>query len=513
MPSPAFTIGTDYTTTPTIDPVFTQLAPGQTSNLYAPSHTIPPPYYSTLHATVSPSTGFHATGLAPTPSLTASISTSPSGSDEPPERLARLSGGPTMWDHKPAKMPHTQVYHPNPLYLAGVDPLLTTPSLPVSTPMDPSFPALLTPASLLTPALGMPTPVMSNPDFKPALGSLTDPRLQYHLPTFEETDQPLTSSAATSTFDLPAEAVQAALESRRRSSAGSWAGAFTKMTLADGTFATAMIPPTLTDPFTASQVASALPQHATYPMPMHGPTGIPNAEGMRAGSSDPREMWTMLMTDPHSQMHLPMASPVAMGPGPSTTRRSVVGIPARPQPQRSLSKSTSMPDLKTPPTEEPTPQLQPDGTYVGFPVDEAASSEWRREIRLRNAAFAMTAAPSLRRAPINSPGYPGPEGSVRPLPAGIQRNMALQQTLAPERSPSFGSLTPIVTPTSNPGSYITPTNVKAGLMMPMPVQVPLVDFSRKTGIRPGAKRLASQTLGGVGKEARFEIWDGEEEEA
>jgi hypothetical protein len=103
----------------------------------------------------------------------------------------------------------------------------------------------------------------------------------------------------------------------------------------------------------------------------------------------------------------------------------------------------------------------------------------------------------------------------RPVASVLQHNSALQQTLAPERVPSFGL-------TGMTQSYDNSIPTQPTMMRPGPSRLQQTTaLASGTGAasaipatvaRPGNKRLASSTLlSGEGKKATFTLFDGEDE--
>jgi hypothetical protein len=208
------------------------------------------------------------------------------------------------------------------------------------------------------------------------------------------------------------------------------------------------------------------------------------------------------------------------------------------------------------------------------------SNEWKKEIKQRQASFNMSmqhpgingkrgktgASSSLSPAefPFDqsqpqaqppasepSPSFPdyallttssapalGPDPVARPMASVFKRNQALDQTLGPERAPSFGihgqfDLGGGITPTSatfprimsqyrqqlsnlhhqtsgqaRQPSHLAPAQMYANYTH---TQQPGGKVTSASA-RPGNKRLASQTLTGAdGKRASFSMFDGEDE--
>ena len=308
----------------------------------------------------------------------------------------------------------------------------------------------------------------------------------------------------------------------RRASANAqmWAQNFQQMSLHD-----ARMPPS-SDPFTASQMAQQA--NATRP----GFPSMVSANGSHdkmPSLGDVKDLWKLFMSEPISGPVMASAQN-----GGENGENNGHPIPITPRPgmgPRAMSKSNSMPDLTSPiannqvffstylngPTPKPT---QPQSSYtqsqvpepapirddhvVPDEVDDMTMKRWRDQLKNRQVSFEF--APKLKAKiksnspadglgadkdntaasgdvkltsasgnpvtmqPVKVPAFAAP--SMRPRASVIQG--ALDQTLAPERAPSFGfdSL-----PTPMKGAF-TPRPSKFTSAM----------------ARPGNKRLASQTL-------------------
>ncbi|WOO78567.1 Cell wall integrity transcriptional regulator CAS5 [Vanrija pseudolonga] len=185
---------------------------------------------------------------------------------------------------------------------------------------------------------------------------------------------------------------------------------------------------------------------------------------------------------------------------------------------RGISKSNSMPDLTTPTTATAslssfpvhhgpggttntanmkTPTVH--GTHV---PSEASMSKWKAQIQERHAAFNMRLDPGKTEKLPNPTFATGAQRQMRPQLHPLMGSTALQQTLAPERTLSFGP------PAFDPfGVLMTP-----GVVL---VKTPTKLLSQES--RPGNKRQASQTLvpDAAGKRSVFTVWrddDGATEE-
>ena len=468
--------------------------------------------------------------LTATPSLT-SMTTSPSGSDEPLERRGSLSGSMT--------------YSSN-----WIDP---------STSMKRAVQPLQEPVQLQTPMqvpyTQMVQPDLANYTFGRHEGTI-DPRIQFRNPTtLEDEDDavaPLTAipNSAISLNQEDLEEMQQQLNQRRRSSAHIFG--FNQMSLGDPNNGENPIP----DPFTASMVAQEhqrklqqLQQHfaasAAGPGGPGNPALAPQAQnwapdqmpqGNGKGHGEAKELWKAFME--------PMADQNASSGPPPHLQGSFVPLnpyyakDSRPEmPPRSLSKSSSMPDLQSPITEPATLNLQPDQPARNRAAqdDTDAMKRWRSEIRDRQSqsVFSLSPSSSSTRMKIDPSAFlnaaTAAQSASRPMASVLQHSSALEQTLAPERTPSFGLdnlSTPMPAAFAFPGissnnSFTgkSPRSQLANNAAPPPASP--TGWSWKTtsvNARPGNKRLASQTLVGdapkVGKTggAAFGFWDDDEVE-
>lgn len=151
---------------------------------------------------------------------------------------------------------------------------------------------------------------------------------------------------------------------------------------------------------------------------------------------------------------------------------------------RGLSKSNSMPDLTTPTTATATmssfPQMKdgqvlphPQSNNRPKPVDDDAMLKWKDQIQQRHASFSMHLGPKpqpLAPRELTNPSFASSR-MHRPLANPLLMCTSLEQTLAPERMPSFGTPTP-------------------GYEMRAPSKLP----PHLIAERPTYKRQASQTL-------------------
>jgi hypothetical protein len=332
-----------------------------------------------------------------------------------------------------------------------------------------------------------------------------DPRYQTRpntAPSDDEVDPTL--STTTPLMNDPEEPT---ISARRRSSAGLWASAFNQMSLQDGSMKPGIVP----DPFTAVQVAQQIiNSRPTFPMA----TLVEGTEPSKMpSSSDVKDIWKLFMQDP------------VTGLTPMQEKKESAEMPfaSRPAMARGMSKSNSMPDLTSPsllfqdfnynadlngingeangatqaPTKTTTQPTQPDSVA---PADDSSRQTWQSQISQRQMGFTMQPGAKFGRHSIDMSGstamLPPPYNS-RPIASILQHGGALQQTLAPERAPSFG-LTPS-TEKSNPASSWSRTPSKLASQTPL----------TSAAARPGNKRLLSQTPGPDAKKrsASFSIWD------
>ncbi len=270
---------------------------------------------------------------------------------------------------------------------------------------------------------------------------------------------------------------------RRRSSAsGHWAGALDQLHLDDPQAQGVTFDANGNIQFGFQQQPQ---RHSTFPM---APGELP-ANLSRAPSSQDVNFWKLFL------------DPAALA-SPDVQDYTLASLDT----PRGLSKSNSMPDLKTPPTVTANyaPLQFPDAMSIptgppgtldqqqqGQPPgqqqqransDDTDMDRWRDHIQQRHASFSMTMGPSARKISTGQLGAPtfasGKLGNMRPPPNPLFSNAAMQQTLAPERTPSFGFSA--FDPTTPKGNPRTPT---AQLL------------SMYTALeRPSNKRMASQTL-------------------
>ncbi|WVN90308.1 uncharacterized protein L203_105544 [Cryptococcus depauperatus CBS 7841] len=299
---------------------------------------------------------------------------------------------------------------------------------------------------------------------------------------------------------------------RRKSSQSAWAKAMEQMSIQDSQ---KTVTPTV--PTSMREGSESMPSNASSgpgeSLAVIGETHVPDGPSL----SEAKELWKLFMADSISGL-----TPA----GEKLNDLDIQNIPlVTPRPgigKRTLSRSNSMPDLNSPLANGPaffttflngtTPKptnLQE--SYI--PVQQAAESKdanntgdepdklkWSEEIEARQSSFSL-GKPRTRHGKNEfeskdklSKGEDGvdisrPAHPVRPHPSVFQPISALNQTLAPERMPSF-SLTPALELAQNPHfskTGLTPADAKAG-----------------------NKRMASSTLVNEhGKKAIFSVW-GEE---
>jgi len=189
---------------------------------------------------------------------------------------------------------------------------------------------------------------------------------------------------------------------------------------------------------------------------------------------------------------------------------------------RSGSKQSTAFNSSTPrPSQLQQSYVPPQQPNEAPPVDDGTVNQWNSVIEQRQAGFEIQPGGKMRKMsipnssssqlpqPPQNPTVPAPAPqsvtmpppnllTTRPLPAVLQSS-ALQQTLAPERAPSFGQPFDQSTPPV-PSSGSTRQGSKLGLNV-------LTSMAR-----PGNKRLPSQTLvpdGAKRRESVSEDWDGE----
>ncbi|KAL7421048.1 hypothetical protein Q5752_003932 [Cryptotrichosporon argae] len=440
-------------------------------------------------------------GYAATPSLTSSQS--PAESDMPPERRNSQMSGVSATSNSAAWNPLGQPTVEAALLPDGTYGLAKTYS--VQGLQDPS--------------------TFASPNASATAGSLpwmqttatgNDSGIQFR-PSFGVSDDEVSppDSSSTTTYRDADEPAASSLHHRRRSSAGVWANAFDQMTLSDPAIATAYA---LTDPVIADQVAQQLQnerrqqeqaqaQPASAKRPAY-PLGTATGNGQstdptRMSLNDMKDLWKMYMADPLTgttpalDKHIedPLAY-AASGISSGLTPRPALG-------RRTLSKSNSMPDLTSPMSTQAFFSTYLTGT-TPRPVDPQASclptqqadeaipvrpediDSWRLEIKQRQVNFNIAPGGKMRGgtqqagASSTASGMAG-HATMRP-PTATQRP-ALLQTLAPERTPSFG-----------PGVGVGAGAYEVSTPLTLKTPAKLSSAFASSLARPGNKRLASQTL-------------------
>ncbi|KAK8865884.1 hypothetical protein IAR55_001032 [Kwoniella newhampshirensis] len=451
---------------------------------------------------------------APTPSLT-SNTTSPSDLDELPERRTSYTGtsatyGPDQWrnmekqnDLRGAPTLHTFNSDPTFIVPPSTSPSQMSPTQMHHAQFDQSFQSELT----------MPNTTMHWPQSRSG-----NSQWRQNVTTDDDNTSALSSSASSTLLELNDAQMQAIQHQRRRSSAGTWANALEKMSIQDTGNSTE----------SSSFPTSVQQEHYTR-RPTH-----PTLSGVKEGNesaieetlpmpslSDVKDLWRIFMTDPMTGL-TPAGEKVNEFEGaPLVTPRPGLG-------KRTLSKSNSMPDLLSPQvnvpnffstflnglTPRPTEQQQSYLPAQQPAADEATAADntdvgkWSKEIQQRQSSFNLqsqlgaklgkgqTVQQQHGPAARTSMQPPAPQATrARPLPSVVQRSSALQQTLAPERVPSFGL------PQAFEAQSTSTTYSKLGLNK-------MAHGFPPAEARPGNKRLASQTLiPGDGKKATFSLWD------
>lgn len=430
--------------------------------------------------------------MLPTPSLT-SHTTSPSSSDEPAERKSSLIGSITGL---PAPGPIKSDSY-NSTTSGGAIKSFTPPTKPEALPLMP-----------------MPDQSAASSLYHwPTSAFTMDPRYQFRNTAApnqsddEDGANPHSSSASVYN-DQEDNAVM--LDSRRRSSAGIWASAFNSMSLQDGSLPNSAA--TVPDPYTAVQVA----QHITQPRPQFPMASlVESSEPTKMPSlSDVKDVWKLFMQDPQP----------GAGITPKQEKREgemgMAMITPRPGMGRSLSKSNSMPDLTSPSllsnqlyllNGQGASDVLPQHPPSSHTHEDATRQTWQTQISQRQASFTMQPGAKFGRnsadtSSNNSAMLPPPVYG-RPMASIIQHTGALQQTLAPERAPSFG-LTPNAEK-PNPTNMTPPHSAGMGTWSRTPSKLSQRTTVTSATARPGNKRLPSQTLVPEAKKrsASFSIWD------
>ena len=314
-------------------------------------------------------------------------------------------------------------------------------------------------------------------------GYMFNPSYQIRQQSLAQSDDE-TDALASSTAPVFNEQEEPAVAARRRSSLGIYANAFNQMSLQDGSIVNGMVP----DPYTAVQFAQQLSaQRPSFPMATLEEGTEPSKI---ASSTDLKDAWKAYMQDPNS-----------VTPAQEKDVNAIFAPSTRPSMGRTMSKSNSAPDLTSPSLiYQLPPYAAEDGVQAPImqhgqtaPPGEMTRETWDALIAQRQASFNMQLGKVGRNASNNTAMLPPPFNS-RPLASIMQHTGALQQTLGPERAPSFGSTPNFEKP--NPTSTWSRT--------PSKLAPKVSAFAR-----PGNKRMPSQTLGPEAKKrsASFSVWD------
>ncbi|RXK38451.1 hypothetical protein M231_04216 [Tremella mesenterica] len=483
----------------------------QSTSIYAsPGHMNPPLPPAPQNRPMRSLPGSFASGksssssppdMDPTPSLTSLTTISPSSSDElsPPRNSGNVQTTPPgIWN-------------------VGKVPIRQSSTSDQSVLASPYTPAQIhsgLPGSLTVPNMPNDVSWYSTSTFDPShqLSSSS---------TSEGEDARFDSAIASDFLNMDEETIQRAIAQhhRRRSSTGVWANAFNQMSLRDvvpqlASSDTSNSSTMFTNPFMASQLA----QHVQKQHDPRRPTVsiAPVADGDNAKVptlADLQDVWKQFISDPMNGF--------ALGDKPRTDDDLGVSvITPRPGYGRTLSKSNSMPDLKSPGLTARPAANGVNGLPLPTPTTEEAMQKWKVELQNRQTSFNMqfdvkrrsgsisssaqsnnsqsggNLPPRLIPNPISNTTTQSAHSTIRPMASAVQRSSALQQTLAPQRLPSFG-LQHTPSPYGGPnGHYFSPAENQKHTSM----------FAR-----PGNKRLASQTLvSQEGKRASFSLWDGDD---
>lgn len=459
--------------------------------------------------------------LLPTPSLT-SHTTSPSSSDEPAERRTSLIGSMTAL---PPNMVPTKSH-----------------SFSSDTPDQLPSKGYTPPAQIdILPAQGIleqqqqqpPQPQQSGMSFYhwPTSAFTVDPRYQFRDPSSavaqsDDEGEGGTSTANASIYGNNADE-PSIVEQRRRSSAGIWASAFNSMSLQDGTGMLSNTAATVPDPYTAVQVAQRVVANQIRPNFPMAPLNESGESGAMPSLSDVKDVWKLFMQDgagmtPKQEKR---EGETHVGMAPMVTPRPNLG--------RSLSKSNSAPDLTSPTLAAGGPLYMAndgaDSTDQGRPPahvqqqqqqhqqgnsavgDDMSRRNWQTQIQQRQSTFTMQPGGRFGRsgaADTNSTSAMLPPSfSGRPMASIIQQSGALQQTLAPERAPSYGLTPNLEKP--NPANITPPQSAGLAGWSRTPSKLAQRSSVTTAVARPGNKRLPSQTLVPEAKKrsASFSIWD------
>lgn len=482
-------------------------APGSITGQFVESpgavHPALPPYSSQSKARAEHSLSPHRLSMTQTPSLVDSIDTSSEmDMDDPAERRGShnsfTSSVPrTQWGIKGKEVEGVLRLLPN----TGAFEQNTSPTQTASNQVSP----VPVRADQLS-------DIVSNPQWQ-SQGTI-NPKWQTrgNFSSDDESSSVL-SSSANSTFleqSVNASASHGNIHhERRRSSESAWDKAMEQMTIQDpqknmavvGEIADGSVPTVPQISETASEGTQELP----------GLIG-PNAEEspMVPTLSDVKDLWRFFMTEPMTGLTPAGEKLNELDNLPVVTPRPGMG-------KRTFSKSSSMPDLQSPlvtgpaffstflsgmtpkPTEAqhsymPSHWAERDHSSVTEGLDEPDMGKWNKEIEQRQSSFSLgkpnaklgKGKPDTLSGINDAPIQPPATQPIRPLPSVVQRSSALDQTLAPERLPSFG-LTPGFEIQQNP------LLSKLGLA--------------SADARTGSKRMASSTLVNDHRKATFTVWD------
>lgn len=329
------------------------------------------------------------------------------------------------------------------------------------------------------------------PNSASTMGTL-DPRVQFRnsVASVDEDAVSVPGSVRASAC-LELDDANHTIDHRRRSSAGTWANALNDLSLQDGAAAAAVVANAGMDmsiPFVAAQVAQAFqarrPSFPMFPMASSIP-GLQQDLSKPQSFGDAKDLWKLFMSEPMTGAtpskegfdSLDIANR-QMTPRPGLGKRNL----------STMSKRNSMPELMTPSLAQTFTQSHFDVAAPGAtgPAHQShaegseVDDQWRSAISQRHASFDIApgnGAGSHSFHPTKAELMDG-FGS-RPLPAVFQSS-ALHQTLAPERTLSFGLQS--FDPQTPPGQ----SRLRQS-------QTPL-KYSGSAAARPGAKRLSSQLL-------------------
>ncbi|WVQ62243.1 uncharacterized protein L199_000382 [Kwoniella botswanensis] len=489
-------------------------------------------------------------GTASTPSLT-NNTTSPPDIDEPFERRSSYTGttggflSGQEWQNQNRQLkgrnvaPTLQTHNSDPAQI-----------VPFS-----SSPVQYSPTQSSQLSTSAPFGAEYTYQWPPQASQFIDPTWQARQDmTSDDDNASALSSSAHSTFlDLNDAQFAPSQQHRRRSSAGQWTNALAQMSLQDNLSSTESSVIPLPEPYSASgSMESSMSSDGSAPVgvprgsarrptfpTLTGVAEEPESEAQPMPSlSDVKDLWRLFMAEPMTGL-TPMGEKhndleLNTNNGPLITPRPGMG-------KRTLSKSNSMPDLQSPMINGPqffnnflsglTPRpAEPQNSYLlnqqpaagGMNAnDHADIGKWSKEIQQRQSSFSLSGQPSSKLGKSNSQQSfygtgnnsdqkdrnnkmsPPQTHSVnrqkpnRPLPSVVQRSSALEQTLAPERIPSFGIPQSFLDTNNN--QFLRHQHQQQQVLSGVPPHM----------ARPGNKRLASQTLvpGENGKKTTFTLYD------